>query len=61
MFRKKTSDISTFPYVFVKHGLNKDKLRSYMDYMIITNSILSEWDRHLSNISVSRDADTLGC
>lgn len=59
---KKSNDISTYEHflnVSANHGLNKDKLQSYMDYLITTDFILSERDRHLSNIAVLRDADTL--
>lgn len=59
---KKPNDISTYEHflsVSAKHGLNKDELRSYMDYMIATDFILSERDRHLCNIAALRDADTL--
>ena len=59
---KKSNDISTYEHflnVSAKHGLNKDELRSYMDYLITTDFVLSERDRHLSNIAVLRDADTL--
>lgn len=62
MLRKKSNDISTYEHflnVSAKHGLNKDELRSYMDYLITTDFVLSERDRHLSNIAVLRDADTL--
>lgn len=41
------------------HGLDRDMLRHDLEYQIMTDYILSGYDRHLNNISVLRDADTL--
>ena len=41
------------------HGMDKDALRAYLDYMIMCDFILSGRDRHLNNISILRDAKTL--
>lgn len=59
---KKANDISSFEHfirVCVKHGLDEHMLRNYMDYMILSDFVLSGRDRHLSNISILRDAETL--
>ncbi len=59
---KKVNDISSFEHfirVCVKHGLDEHMLRNYMDYMILSDFVLSGRDRHLSNISILRDAETL--
>lgn len=56
------NDISSFEHfirVCVKHGLDEHMLRNYMDYMILSDFVLSGRDRHLSNISILRDAETL--
>ena len=34
-------------------------LRNYLDYMILSDFVLSGRDRHLSNVSILRDADSL--
>lgn len=39
--------------------LPEDELRPFLEYQIMTDFILSGRDRHLSNISVLRDAKTL--
>lgn len=41
------------------HGMDKDALSAYLDYMIMCDFILSGRDRHLNNISILRDAKTL--
>ena len=59
---KKANDISSFEHfirVCVKHGLDEHMLRNYMDYMILSDFVLSGRDRHLNNISILRDAETL--
>ena len=37
----------------------EDELRPFLEYQIMTDFILSGRDRHLSNISVLRDASSL--
>lgn len=59
---KKPNDVSNYEHfinVCAKHGLDRDSLRSFMDYLIMTDFILSGRDRHLNNIGILRDADTL--
>lgn len=59
---KKPNDISSFEHfinVSAKHGMDKEVLRHYLDYTILTDFILSGRDRHLSNVAVLRDAGTL--
>ncbi len=59
---KKSNEISTYEHlinVCQMHGLEEDCLRSYMDYMIMADFVLSGRDRHLRNVSVLRDASTL--
>lgn len=56
------NDISSYEH-FIKvcsnHGIDKDCLRRDMEYQILMDFILSGRDRHLSNVSILRDADTL--
>lgn len=59
---KKPNDVSHFEHfihVCEKHGLDEYELRSYLDYMILSDFVLSGRDRHLSNVSVLRDAESL--
>lgn len=56
------NDVSSYEH-FIKvcsaHGIDKDALRQDMEYQILMDFILSGRDRHLSNVSILRDADTL--
>ena len=59
---KKENDISAYDHFFnicVKNGMEPDQLRKDLDYMISTDFIISEYDRHLNNFGILRDADTL--
>lgn len=59
---KKPKEVSYFEHfirVCVKHGLEEQVLRNYMDYMILSDFVLSGRDRHLSNVSILRNAESL--
>lgn len=59
---KRTNDISYFEHfirVCAKHGLDEYMLRNYLDYMILSDFVLSGRDRHLSNVSILRDSESL--
>ncbi len=43
----------------VEGGLNKDKVRAFLEYQIVTDFIISNVDRHLNNFGVLRDTHTL--
>ena len=56
------NDISLYEHfiqVCGKHGMDTDKLRHFMDYMILSDFVLSGRDRHLGNVSILRDAESL--
>ncbi len=42
-----------------KHGIDGEQLRYDLEYETITDFILTGYDRHLNNISILRNADTL--
>ena len=42
-----------------KNGLDRNTVREYLEFEILIDFIFSNRDRHLTNISVLRDADTL--
>lgn len=59
---KRSNDVSYFEHfikVCGKHGLDEGILRNYLDYMILSDFVLSGRDRHLNNVSVLRDAESL--
>lgn len=56
------NDLSSYEHfiqVSSSHGIDKELLRRDLEYQILMDFILSGRDRHLSNISILRDADTL--
>jgi hypothetical protein len=59
---KQPNDVSSYEHfinVCGKHGMDTDQLRAYLDYMILSDFVLSGRDRHLENIAVLRDVDNL--
>jgi len=57
--KKNNSVYENFIDICVENGMNEDDLRHNLEYMIMTDYILSNRDRHLNNIGVLRNADTL--
>ncbi len=60
--KKRSNDVSSFEHFITvcgQNGMDKEMLRHYLDYMILSDFVLSGTDRHLSNVSILRDADTL--
>ncbi|MCD8149847.1 MAG: HipA domain-containing protein [Clostridiales bacterium] len=59
---KQPGDQSSYEHFIAvcgRHGMDTEQLRMDLEYQIMTDFILSNRDRHLSNISILRDADTL--
>lgn len=59
---KARNDISSYEHfinVCGKHGMDTEQLRRDLEYQIQVDFILSGRDRHLNNVSILRDADTL--
>ncbi len=54
-----TSYYNHFINVCEKHGINKEQLIEDLDYLFESDYILTQYDRHLTNIAVLRDANTL--
>lgn len=48
-----------FINVCSRHGLDRDYVREYLEFEILIDFIFSNRDRHLTNISVLRDSDSL--
>jgi len=60
--QKGRPDVSTyeqFVSVCGDYGIDKDQLRADLEYQILTDFVISNRDRHLNNVGVLRDADTL--
>ena len=58
----KANNISTYEHfinVCEKNGLDRNYVREYLEFEILIDFIFSNRDRHLTNIAVLRDADTL--
>ena len=45
--------------VCVHNGMDEDEYQKYFDYLLVTDYIMSQNDRHFNNIAFIRDADTL--
>ena len=48
-----------FIQLCTQHGLNEDAVHEFLEYQILTDFILTNTDRHLRNIGVLRDTNTL--
>ena len=60
--RKKDNNISLYGHfiqVCSMHGLDESVVRSFLEYQILTDFILTNTDRHLNNFGVLRDTHTL--
>ena len=59
---KKRNHESNFEHLrnaCIKIGINSKDFDDYFDYLILTDFLLTNIDRHLNNISILRDPDTL--
>ncbi len=59
---EKPKGISNFEHlisVAAKHGIDEEQFRKDLEYQIVTDYILSNTDRHMDNIGILRDADSL--
>ncbi len=59
---KKDNDVSYYEHflkVCEKHGININQLRTDLEYQIMVDFIMSGYDRHLNNIAILRDSETL--
>ena len=48
-----------FIHLCAQHGLGEDVVRPFLEYQILTDFVISNTDRHLRNIGVLRDTNTL--
>jgi len=59
---KQPNDISTYEFFIqlcAQNGIDEEQLRADLEYQIMTDFILTNKDRHLNNIAVLRDAESL--
>ena len=59
---KKSNDRSEFEqFIFLceKHGLAGELVRSFLEYQILSDFVLTNVDRHFYNFGILRDTDTL--
>ena len=59
---KKDNAVSTyehFIHVCTAHGLSELEVRSFLEYQILTDFVLTNTDRHLNNFGILRDSRTL--
>lgn len=59
---KKPDGLSDFEFLIQQaeeHGIDGEQFRKDLEYQIITDNILSNVDRHMENIGILRDADSL--
>lgn len=60
--QKKRNEISYYEHfisICEQHGLKTEQVREFLEYMILTDFIISNTDRHLNNFGILRDGDTL--
>lgn len=60
--KKKDNSLSMyehFIHVCMEHGLAEDVVRSFLEYQILTDFILTNTDRHLNNFGALRNTATL--
>ncbi len=49
----------TFIDICKNNGFSEDRIINYLDYMSITDFLISNYDRHSNNFGIMRDPDTL--
>lgn len=57
--RQNQSYYYPFKEVCLKLGMKEEEFQHFMDYQIMTDYLISNTDRHMNNISVMRNPDTL--
>ena len=57
--KKDRSDCDQYIDICEEHGIKREVMQNFIDYMILTDLAISNTDRHLQNFGVLRDADTM--
>lgn len=61
-FKKKDNAMSMYEHlihVCTKHGMDEGAVRTFLEYQILADFVLTNTDRHLNNFGVLRNANTL--
>ena len=48
-----------FIHVCIGHGMNESAVRTFLEYQILSDFVLTNTDRHLNNLGILRNANTL--
>ena len=57
--KKNESLFYPFRELCIRNGIKEEKFDSYMDYLIMSDFLISNTDRHMNNIAILRNPDTL--
>ena len=60
--RVKPNHISTFEHfrsICLENGINQKEFDDYFDYLIMSDFLLTNTDRHMNNVAILRNPDTL--
>lgn len=57
--KKNESLYFPFKRICLENGIKEDEFDYYMDYLIMSDFLLSNTDRHMNNIAILRNPDTL--
>lgn len=57
--RKDRSQVDHYIDVCEEHGLSRSEMQRYMDYLILSDFVISNTDEHLRNFGVLRDPKTM--
>ena len=60
-YQKSPSFLEQYILWSSEEGVNKSELKRFLDYQFMTDFIMTNKDRHLSNFGLLRDANTLRC
>ena len=59
---KKDNAVSLYEHfiaVCTQHGMSEESTRAFLEYQILTDSVITNVDRHLNNFGILRDTNTL--
>ncbi len=58
-YKQNESLFFPFKKLCLEHGIKEDEFNYFMDYQIMSDFLISNTDRHMNNISILRDPDSL--
>ena len=57
--RNNRSDFDQFLDICAEHGIDREVMHRFMDYMLLSDFVISNTDRHLQNFGLLRNTDTM--